>query len=327
MVSRKDEFFEQKTPAHDALQLYVKAHLNNLVLAYYQKYYIDKLFVETGELVPDATIKSEVSIQEPYKKHIVVDALIRPTFTHSKLAKWFVDYYLGSIDNNNDSFRKISDGDWEFLNYHLKKFLSAECLKNIYMKTTCVDHASSLAIFDLSKEIQQAKRIQGYLLGLNKAVTIYGGSKDPLKQQYHRSIIRLCLRLHSLSKDVLWAAVCERQLYLKEGCRVQPHKTILLELKPRIFSFGDVLRQIHEYESIVRPDAMPLLVTPDCRFDKDFQSEGIAVLHVHGKKLEAFAAERNIAVREHDFDSTPSEQMSHVGEPSSKENRLQTMLG
>ena len=61
---------------------------------------------------------------------------------------------------------------------------------------------------------------------------------------------------------------------------------LIIEVKPFVDSFGAVLRQIKSYERFVQQDgtiytkhAIPCLFTFDSRFDSQFKSQGVKVLH------------------------------------------------
>lgn len=53
----------------------------------------------------------------------------------------------------------------------------------------------------------------------------------------------------------------------------------LIEVKPYINSFGAVMRQLNSYKSFGKYEPNMYLFTLDARFDKQFESQGITVLH------------------------------------------------
>ena len=63
-----------------------------------------------------------------------------------------------------------------------------------------------------------------------------------------------------------------------EGEYVKLHQS-LIEVKPYIDSFGAVMRQLNSYKSYVENFTNICLFTLDIRFDKQFASQGVIVLH------------------------------------------------
>lgn len=287
-----DPFREEKTPAHDVMQLYLKAHLDGVVFEFLENYSSDKIKVESGIIQSKSTITSEKSIQEPYKKHIVVDGLITICLVHSNINLW-----------RNNLVEK--DGNPVLYNY-------------------CSDHIDKCHFIPLKKYesiwgpvVNRIKRtIEKYEITARDAHAAYWNSRSLPSESERRRYLALekeCVakaeslksKIPYIIRKLVWAPICTEQNYLQS--HTLECGRLLVELKPKILSYGDVLRQIHEYDSICEIDFLPLLITPDRRFDLDFKSENVAVLHFEKKRLLDFALERNIPLREYDFDSIPPE--------------------
>jgi hypothetical protein len=54
---------------------------------------------------------------------------------------------------------------------------------------------------------------------------------------------------------------------------------LVLEIKPIILSFGETLRQLNTYLERLGSNWQAWVVTPDCRFDKQFEQNKVRILH------------------------------------------------
>ena len=280
-----DPFREEKTPAHDVMQLYLKEHLDEIVVAYLNRYYPESMVIHSGNLSSVSSVASEVSVQKEFKKHIVLDAEINVKLVHSGITYW---------------------------SNHTEKMNDIDILSN-----ACYDHKEARLRLDLSKyqgkwskvvtKMQQSESRERRISQEAYSAAKWG-SKDyqyltDLHYAHHRRAEKISQAIPYVKNKLSWPSICADQSY------IQTHNLylndIIVELKPKIFSFGDVLRQIHEYADIVRPDSKPLLLTPDNRFDKYFESEGVAVIHPDKDALIRLAEALDIPIKEYDFSSAP----------------------
>ena len=79
-----------------------------------------------------------------------------------------------------------------------------------------------------------------------------------------------------------WDVVIEfaRSIELGDGVKVifPAHEPYHIEVKPKISSFGQTLRQLKTYMSYQKGNASIILYTPDTRFKNAFESQGICVV-------------------------------------------------
>ena len=302
-----DPFREEKTPAHDVMQLYLKSHLDEVVMDFFLKYYPQKLKIESGKLQSRSTISSEVSVHEPYKKHIVIDGLVTVNFVHNEIQRW---------RNEAVTYNQV---------WNLKNCCS-DHLDN-YLQIPLDEYASVWrpAVGRFERAVQKYRNTARDASSAQhaKRLGIYAEENvrlRSLEETCHYKAYRLESTIPYIIKKLSWRRICEDSKYL-QAHSLQCDK-LLVELKPKIFSFGDVLRQIHEYSSICKTGYPPLLITPDARFDQDFISENVAILHFEKRQLLDFALERNIPLREHDFNSTPEEPGVRSSEKVSAQEKL-----
>jgi hypothetical protein len=87
----------------------------------------------------------------------------------------------------------------------------------------------------------------------------------------------------------------KRTLYIDALTKLQDGRVYCIELKPKIFSFGDTLRQLREYSERLRSiKAVPILITTDVRFIKQFADQGIGTIVIEAKELRANMAKYHV---------------------------------
>ena len=252
MVSRKDEFFEQKTPAHDALQLYFAKHLGEITSDFTNRFIHGYSKVQDGTL----DLKTEIRLDEPitkaYQRTVYVDALLELRHSHRDFSNFVVCCVKGYSQYSkffvacSSHFPEAAEstGDWHYNHSELS---------------------------------QTPEQIEMSFINAETSNGISDDSRTKLKQKAWNDLKTFVLEHH----------LNVHSKYCK----------ILVEFKPRIYSFGDVLRQIKEYRSRVEPD-FSILYTPDRRFDEDFLSENIICLHPEMDSLLAFAQSKGLSTEE-----------------------------
>lgn len=113
---------------------------------------------------------------------------------------------------------------------------------------------------------------------------LYGHHKDPDAYYAHARewfTIHCGVCEHQLETDKKWYSKDELRefvsTYKQRDCYGGYFK-IVFEIKPEIKSFGEVLRQLNLYKERAEPSDI-FLITPDERFDSQFEGQNIRVVH------------------------------------------------
>jgi hypothetical protein len=197
-----DPFREDKTPAHDAMQLYLKRNLDPIVQEYYSRYYPDLLRVKTGIVRSQSNIRCEVSIQEPYKKHIVVDAMVSARLVHSKINRWCWRVAFGS------RYESIQDDAPTWIEHYI------DHPDEFYFITYCEDHLDKRETVKLLEELPifKSRVVDGYFESLK--ITGYRSRKNIGRQKYIRPYKKLWANVSNAINRICWPGICEKKLYL-----------------------------------------------------------------------------------------------------------------
>lgn len=133
--------------------------------------------------------------------------------------------------------------------------------ENVSKYKTLIKELYTLIIQDYNLLIEQCENINDF---------IKVDAEEIIKNKYNNFVIGFWDV--SISFDMLIST----QIFSCESRKPLIYK---IEVKPKIDSFGATLRQINLYKEFTKGSYETILFTPDTRFDSQFESQGIRVIH------------------------------------------------
>lgn len=256
------------TPEHDAMVFWTKDYLKRY-FAIYCTDEIGNLVKELGERT-DRAIKLFESINNDQESFCLKDK-INQLIDYDALLNFMYDYQFKACQ------AYVKDMKWAMSNEdRLKK--KKDLLKILTGLTDRFDSCIELLNSDWELSFEGEKTCN---VTLERPIVKYGGF-----QNNYSSIIGYAdLYAESRFPRITFSARDSHHIYFHLYCvdadkdETWKLKKAYVEVKPRIQSFGELLRQIRTYETVTGKGSW-YVACPDTRFKDDLEDEGVKFIQI-----------------------------------------------